>query len=150
MAVWDLTTNKYLGLVLTAVSTTLTLAANAANAGSGTSDVLAFAPMPTGIIANENTALITSFLAETSMTIPKGAACAAFTECDIWVKNANSANASIIGQKAFAMAGDGSVQFAAAGATVAGGIETHFWAASVGAAGSLVKISSMWATGTSR
>jgi len=46
-----------------------------------------------------------------------------------------------IGQKAFASTTDGSINFAAAGATVAGSTETKFFAWTAGATGDIVIIS---------
>ncbi|MBR0693666.1 hypothetical protein [Bradyrhizobium lablabi] len=46
MAVYDITANKVIGTVLTWVGTTLTLTANAANNGSGSTDTLSFSAFP--------------------------------------------------------------------------------------------------------
>lgn len=101
------------------------------NAGSGA---------PTGFVARTQQGLITAYLAEASMVIPQGQPVTLFSGGDFWVKN-TGAGAVTAGQKAFASNTTGAIQFAAAGATVAGNTETKFYAMSVGAAGELVKIS---------
>lgn len=107
------------------------------NSGSGA---------PTGFVHREQQALITAWLGVASMLIPQGLPVTLMNEGDYWVKNtvtvATLANPRL---KAFASLTDGSVQFAAAGATVSGYIETNFVlagfsAGGVGAIGELVKI----------
>jgi hypothetical protein len=104
------------------------------NSGSGA---------PTCIVAREiGDALITTYLSEAGMTIPQGFQVGLpLIGGDVWVKN-TGAGAAAIGQKAFASLTTGQVQFAAAGATVSGYIETKWYAATIGAAGELVKITS--------
>ena len=103
------------------------------NAGSGA---------PTGFVARQEQGLITTFLADSTMLIPKGMPVTLFNMGDFWVKNTNSSAASAVGNKVFASNTTGQIQFAAAGATVVGYTETDVYAATVGAAGELVKISS--------
>lgn len=103
------------------------------NAGTGA---------PTGFVARQEQGLITTFLADNSMLIPQGMPVTLFNMGDFWAKNTNSSAASVVGNKVFASNTTGQIQFAAAGATVAGYTETDFYAATVGAAGELVKISS--------
>lgn len=78
--------------------------------------------VPDGIVHRELNALITTYLAETSLTIQAGQPVALFTKGDFYVKATVGAAAK--GQKAFAKLSDGSVQFANAGATVSGFVET--------------------------
>jgi hypothetical protein len=107
------------------------------NAGSGA---------PTGFIHREQQGLITVYLAFSGMLIPAGFGVTLMTSGGYWVVN-GGASASVLGQKAFASLTTGAViGFAAAAGTVAGAIETKYFAMSVGAAGELVKISS-WPLG---
>ncbi|MGJ4855516.1 hypothetical protein ACN6KF_001462 [Labrys sp. La1] len=101
------------------------------NTGSG---------LPTGFIARTEQALITNYLGEAGNLIPAGFPVGdIFSGGDFWVKNAG-ATAVTVGLKAFAKTADGTISFAAAGATVAGSVETKFYAATAGAAGELVKM----------
>lgn len=96
--------------------------------------------LPAGFIARTEQALITTYLTEYGNTIPAGFAVGdVFSGGDFWVKNAG-AGAVTVGQKAFANLANGTISFANAGATVAGSIETKFFAATAGAAGELVKM----------
>ncbi|MDE1158426.1 MAG: hypothetical protein PW791_09135 [Neorhizobium sp.] len=98
---------------------------------------------PTGFVHRDLQALITTYLAEFGMTIPAGFGIGElFNGGDFWVKNAG-ASAVTIGQKAFANNTNGTVSFAAAGATVAGSTETKWIAMSAGAAGELIKMSNV-------
>ena len=105
------------------------------NSGSGA---------PICFVAREfGDALITTYLAEGGMSIPAGFPVGlAAIGGDFWVKN-TGAGASAVGNKAFASLTTGQVQFAAAGATVGGYVETKWFASTVGAAGALVKITSV-------
>jgi hypothetical protein len=88
-------------------------------------------------------ALITTYLSEFGMTIPQGFGTGEmFNGGDFWVKNAG-ASAVTVGMKAFANNTNGTVSFAAAGATVSGSTETKFIAYTSGAAGELVKMSNI-------
>lgn len=107
------------------------------NSGSGA---------PSGFVHREQQGLITTWLAEQTMLVPQGLPVVLHNEGDFWVKNtvtvATLANPRL---KAFASLTDGTVQFAAAGATVAGYIETNyvlggFSNGGTGATGELVKI----------
>ncbi|HEX2753731.1 MAG TPA: hypothetical protein VHP34_11625 [Alphaproteobacteria bacterium] len=96
--------------------------------------------VPTGFMARTEQALITTYLTEFGNTIPAGFPAAdIFTGGDFWATNAG-AGAVTVGLKAFANLTTGVTTFAAAGATVAGAIETKFFAATAGAAGELIKI----------
>lgn len=95
---------------------------------------------PLGFVARDMTGLITTFLAESTMMIAPGTIVGSvFDAGDFWVKNAGTASATR-GQKAFASTTNGSIAFAAAGATVAGHVETDFYAATGADVGYLVKM----------
>lgn len=98
------------------------------NAGSG---------VPTGFIHRDTQALITAYLAESSMNIPVGLPVTLMAAGDFWVK---TLTASTIGQKVFASNTDGSVKTGAAGATIAGYTETKWFVGSVAGANELAKI----------
>ena len=108
------------------------------NAGAG---------VPTGFVARsgqQGAAQITTYLAETSMVIPQGYEVTLHETGDFWVKH--NTNAATVGQKVFASLTTGQIQTAAAGATVAGYIETAFRvsgfpAGGNGAVGELIVIS---------
>lgn len=102
---------------------------------------------PAGFVARSGqlgSAIITEYLAETSMLIPKGFEVTLHTSGDFWAKNTVAVAA--IGSKVFASATDGSIQSGVAGATIAGYIETDFWVTgyavgATGAVGELIVIS---------
>jgi hypothetical protein len=97
--------------------------------------------VPTCFVHRAMAALITTYLSEFGTTIPAGFGVGeAFNGGDFWVKNAG-ASAVAVGMKAFANLTNGTVSFAAAGATVTGSIETKWIAMSAGAAGELIKMS---------
>lgn len=96
---------------------------------------------PTGFLHREMQGIITTFLAETSNVVPSGFPITLFKSGGFWVLNRGS-DAATIGMKAFANNTDGTVTFAAAGATVAGSTETKFICMSPGAQNTLIKISS--------
>lgn len=100
---------------------------------------------PSGFVANEfGEAIITTYLAESGMVIPYGQPVPCFyTAGDFWVKNTNASAATVIGNKAYAKLTDGTIQFYATGQTVAGYVETKWYAATVGAAGELVKMTNV-------
>ncbi|TXN33908.1 hypothetical protein [Methylobacterium sp. WL19] len=106
--------------------------ATVTNAGSGA---------PTGFVHRELQGLNTVFLSESTNLVPAGFAITLFKSGGFWVINRGAA-AATINQKAFASNTDGSVAFAAAGATVAGFTETKWICMSPGAVGTLIKISS--------
>lgn len=78
--------------------------------------------VPDGFIHREMNALITTYLAESGNVIQQGQAVAIFNKGDFYCTA--TVGAATKGQKAFAKLTDGTVQFAAAGATVSGFIET--------------------------
>jgi hypothetical protein len=93
-----------------------TAAGVVSNAGSG---------KPTGFVPRlQGAALITTYLAETSLLIPQGFEVTLMVTGDYWV--APTVNPATIGQKVFASLTTGQIQTDAAGATVAGYIETDF------------------------
>lgn len=78
--------------------------------------------VPDGFVHRENNAQITTYLSESGNTILQGQPVSIFNKGDFYVFAKN--NAAVKGQKAFAQLTTGDIQFAAAGATVAGYIET--------------------------
>lgn len=101
------------------------------NAGSGA---------PAGFVARGNfEGTITTPFGESSMTILPGKEVTLFKSGDFFVENTGS-GPNTRGQKAFASLTTGLVQFANAGATVTGYVETPWFAADVAEDGELVKI----------
>jgi len=97
--------------------------------------------LPTGFVHRNLQALITTYLSEFGMTIPAGYPIGdLFDDGDFWVKN-QGAGAVAINMKAFANSTNGTISFAATGATVAGSVETAWFAKTIGAAGELIKMS---------
>jgi hypothetical protein len=92
---------------------------------------------PTGFIHRDMQALITTWLAEASMNIPVGLAVTLMSAGDFWAKTLTTAT---VGQKVFAVLADGTIKTGAAGATIAGAIETKWFVGSVAAVNELVKI----------
>ena len=89
-------------------------------------------------------ALITTYLAETSMVIPKGFEVTLHTSGDFYAKNTVAVAA--IGSKVFASTTNGTIQTGVAGPPIAGFIETDFWCVGypvggTGAVGELIIIS---------
>lgn len=68
-----------------------------------------------GIIHRGQQGLITTFLADSSMSLIPGTQTAVCSAGDLWVKN-DGATAALVGQKAYANYADGKVSFAATGA----------------------------------
>lgn len=93
---------------------------------------------PSGFIHREQQALITAYLGESSMVIPPFTMVTVMTQGAYWAKTTTNAT---VGQKIFASTTDGSIATGTAGATVAGFVETEFYAGSTATAGSLIKIS---------
>ncbi|UPQ70543.1 structural cement protein Gp24 [Kluyvera ascorbata] len=100
----------------------------ASNAGTGA---------PSGFVHRDGQASITVWLGEASMLIQPGREVTLMTAGDFWAKTATAATR---GQKIFASLTTGQVQTGAAGATVAGFVETDFFVGSAADAGELVKI----------
>lgn len=101
---------------------------------------------PSGFVHREMQASINVFPAEFGMTIQAGQRVGSLmTGGCYYAKNVGAGVASI-GMKAFANTSNGTVSFAAAGATVAGSVETKWYCVGwtdggTGASGELVKIS---------
>lgn len=72
--------------------------------------------VPDGFVGRHQQALITAYLAETSMVIPQGFGCTLYASGDFWVLNEGTTQATP-GLKAFANLADGRISFAAAGST---------------------------------
>ena len=79
---------------------------------------------PDGFIHREQQALISTYLAESGNLIPIGFPVTLMRTGDYFVTA--TGNPAVKGEKAFAKLADGTVEFDAAGATVAGFIETDF------------------------
>lgn len=80
-------------------------------------------PVPDGFIHREQQALITNYLADSGNTVPAGFPVTLMESGDYF---GLSATAAAKGNKVFASTTDGSITYAAAGATVAGYVETPF------------------------
>ncbi len=94
---------------------------------------------PTGFVHRSMNGLITTYLEETGFVIPSGFQVGDLYDAgDFWARNTGAAVTP--GMKAFAVLATGAVSFATAGATVAGAVETNFYAATAGAAGELIKM----------
>ena len=105
-----------------------TAAGLVSNAGAGA---------PSGFVGRENQAMVVAYLAEGSNLIPQGQPITLYTSGDFW---AVSNTAATIGQKVFASLTTGSISTGAAGATIAGSVETKWFVGSAGAVGDLIKI----------
>ena len=79
---------------------------------------------PDGFIHREQQALISVYLAETSNVVPQGFPVTVMRTGDYWATA--TVGAAVKGNKVFAKLSDGTVQAGAAGATIAGFIETNF------------------------
>lgn len=84
-------------------------------------------------------AVITGFLDEATMTINAGFEVTLYNSGSYMVQA--PVGGATIGQKVFATTAGGVLSFAAAGATVAGAVETNFWVRTAGVAGDIVAIS---------
>lgn len=93
---------------------------------------------PDGFVHRDLTAQIDNFYDEAGMVVPEGFMVSLYQAGDFF---ADTSTAATRGKKIFASTTDGSVSTGAAGATVAGSVETKFYAANACAAGELVKIS---------
>lgn len=100
----------------------------AANTGTGE---------PQGFVSREGQALITDWMGNASMVIPVGMAVDLKTRGDFIVRTTTVAT---VGQKVFASLTDGTISTGAAGATVAGSVETIFTVGSAGAANDVIKM----------
>ncbi|SKC78339.1 hypothetical protein SAMN05445504_2381 [Burkholderia sp. CF099] len=93
---------------------------------------------PLGLAITDQVGIITTYLAESSMVVPAGFPVQVAERGEFF---ASSANVATEGQKVFATLADGTLQFGAAGATIAGAIETAFVVERGGAANAVIKIS---------
>lgn len=108
---------------LVAGATGVTVARFAWASGAGTVSNEG-AGKPTGFVNRlQGSALITVYLAEVSQLIPQGFAVTLMETGDYWIK---SSTVATVGQKVFASLTTGEIQTGAAGATIAGHIETDF------------------------
>lgn len=95
--------------------------------------------VPLGFVMNTGKGVIP--LGSTgSLLLEEGTDVGVFTNGDFWVRTATAATA---GQKIFATLADGTIQTAAAGATVSGAVETPYYVASAGDADSLIKMTKL-------
>ena len=95
--------------------------------------------VPAGFIHRNQQALITTYLATSTMVVNAGLPVAVFAVGSFWAKTTTIAT---VGQKVFASLTDGTISTAAAGATVSGSIETPFTVSSAGSVGELIQVSS--------
>lgn len=85
---------------------------------------------PAGFVhRRQGAALITDYLAETSLLVPQGFEVTLMATGDYWA--AHLVNAASVGQKVFANLGNGTIQTAAAGSTIAGFTGTATFATNV-------------------
>ena len=114
------------------------------DSGNGASEVVnSGSGAPLGFVEREMNNFNYALTTEGTQEIPEGGAVTVALRGDFYVENSHESNAASIGQKAFAKLTDGSVVFAAAGASVSGYAETGFSAQTDGAPGELVIISNM-------
>lgn len=97
---------------------------------------------PTGFMHREQQALITTYLAESGMTVQPGYPATLMKSGGFWVRNRGSAPTAV-NQKVFANNTDGGSSTGTAGATVAGATETKWYCHSVAAVGELFKMSAL-------
>ena len=90
---------------------------------------------PDGFIHREQQAFITTYLAEASNVVPVGQPVTLMRTGDYFATA--TGNSAVHGEKAFAKLADGTVEFDAAGATVAGFIETDFVCSQAAGSGEL-------------
>lgn len=79
---------------------------------------------PDGFVPREQQALIVTYLAEAGNNIPVGFGVTLMRTGDYWFTP--NVNAAVKGQKVFAKLTDGTTRTGAAGATIAGYVETNF------------------------
>lgn len=84
-------------------------------------------------------AFIQTWLAGASLLVPAGLGITLHTQADVWVRN--TVASATVGQKAFASTTDGTVRPGAAGATIAGYVETPWFYTSAAAVGELASLS---------
>ena len=84
-------------------------------------------------------AFINQWLVGSNLTVPEGLPIVLHTDADVWARV--TVAAASIGQKAFASETDGTIQPGAAGATIAGYVETPWYFVSAAPVGSLAMLS---------
>ena len=94
---------------------------------------------PLGIVQRNLSAVNYDIMSGATMVVPEGSALNVVIKGDLY---AQAATAATRGQKVFAVLADGSLKTGAAGATIAGAIETSFEVKDGGDAGDLITISS--------
>lgn len=87
-----------------------------------------------------NQGMILNYLGETNNVVPAGMGVTVHSAGDFW---STTKTVATMGQKAFASTTDGSMSTGAAGATIAGSVETKWWVWTAGAVGEVVKISTL-------
>lgn len=90
---------------------------------------------PDGFVHREQQAFITAYLGEASNVVPVGQPVTLMRTGDYFATA--TGNSAVKGEKAFAKLADGTVEFDAAGATVAGFIETDFVCSQAAGSGEL-------------
>lgn len=106
-----------------------------ADSAPGLAHNFGFGPVA-GFVHREQQALITSYLAESTMLVPAGFPVTLMKAGDFWVKNAGSTQA-VRGQKAYASFVDGSVTFAATGSASTASVTAAIAASTFSATGSI-------------
>jgi hypothetical protein len=105
---------------------------------------------PSGFIAREQQGLITTYLADASMVVPKGFGVTLFTSGGFWVKN-DGTTAALVGMKAYADLATGKVSFAPTGspgsASVTGSIAAGTGSLTGSVAGNVLTVTNV-ASGT--
>lgn len=93
---------------------------------------------PLGFLILNGTGVGTDYTQEAYNEIGAGHEVAPMAKCEIWLE---APSAATVGQKVFAVLADGTYKLDAAGATVAGAIETDFIVKTSNASGALIKVS---------
>lgn len=93
---------------------------------------------PDGFIHREQQALITTYLADSTLVIPQGFPVTLMESGDYFIL---SATAAVKGNKVFASVTTGAITYGAAGATIAGYVETAFYVKQAAAANTLAVMS---------
>lgn len=93
---------------------------------------------PDGFVHREQQALITTYLSDSTLLIPQGFPVTLMESGDYFVL---SATAAVNGNKVFASVTTGAITYGAAGATIAGYVETAFYVKQAAAANTLAVMS---------
>ncbi len=94
--------------------------------------------LPLGFAIVDQVGILPNYLQEAGLIVPAGEAVQVAQRGEYF---ATSANAATISQKVFATLADGTLQFGAKGATIAGAIETPWAVERPGAANAVINIS---------